>query len=193
MSDVVFRRINGRIVPIRRKKDDDSTAKTIGKASAAAGAAGSATYGAGEGYGRWLKRKKSWIQSAIDPLNKQRPKPYKGPSKPLNPWDHRSDRPLSGDVFSPLAKVSIADYNEKMKAWKKAQWTYSRQFPKRVWDNYRANIRPDLKNLRIERLGISRAQSVLSRNLLKASIGVGVAAGLGAVVHEIYKNSRKKK
>lgn len=182
-SDVVFRRIRGRIVPIRRKKDEVKLGDEFKKAGVAAGAAASGSYGAFEGVRRWFNSRKADVAKEVKVFRAMRPDPFTR-ARPVTPWNDVGKSAFHLDT-SPMATIARNKYKKDLNAF-----NYAAQKSKKAWKVYAENAKPQLVGkggLRFRQFKLHQYSKFVGSNMLNASLAIGAAAGVGTLAYNWLK------
>lgn len=168
---VVFRRINGRVIPIRAKngvaqqKNDRSVAGMIRGSAASGAAAGGAAFGATKGGQKWLDMRIKDLGNEIKAKKMKEPKK----PKPFAAWKNAAP-----NLDPQLRGTGLGNTEQARNArgpYEKAVGQYKRQFTKYT------KTKKAVELLRGQEIQYIRFRKILSFHTPKAVIG---AALLGA-------------
>jgi hypothetical protein len=186
---IVFRRIHGRIVPIRQKEDALSRIETNAKKAAAiGGTAGGASYAGFESIRRWLGARKKEVAQQIIPFRSMRPAPFTR-IKPTPPWDDVGKTVFHMDD-SPMARIAREGYNKELNAFK-----YAKTKSAKLWKTYMTEAKPVLAGragLRFRHFQLGKAERFVAGHTLKATAAIGAAAAIGAFAYYQLKKKDKR-
>jgi len=170
---VIFRRINGKVVPIKvnrsRSKKPRKSYSERAKESLGQGAlVGSGFYGAARGADKWADRRMRSINAKLKNMPKKPPK--FSMTKPT--------RPQWGDEFlnknTPLGDMARREHAKQLRVYREAKSKF--QAENRTYKQAKGTIR----NLRTRRFQLHKIKGILNRKALPIAIAAGAA---GAAEH----------
>jgi hypothetical protein len=193
-TDVVFRRIKGRVVPIKRRKNAppqrQSTLERVGLNTARSGSFAISSGAAVYGLGMYAKKRIDWnISNVQKKLKKVRPLASKKPlfthQKPLAPWT--DDTPLAK-----ISKATDSKYRKQMQA-------YSNAFEQHLYklDKFQ-EARRQATNFKAQINTLRKYSNFISKKIGPTSIRAGLIGGAlslayltGAQLADSFRGKKK--